>query len=265
MILSAEDVSFSYEEDRPVLRGADLALPGGGMDFLVGPNGSGKSTLLALLAGALPPRAGRVRLETRALGEIPPGERAALLGWLPQKEEEAFGFTVAETAALGLEAGRTGLALPGPGELARVEQVLALLGLEDLAGRPLNRLSGGERQRARLAAVLAPRDRPFLLLDEPTSSLDPHRAVQVLEILEDLAREGKALLVVSHDLNLAALFGRTIHLLAEGRILASGRPDQVLRREVLEEAYGPGLVLAAHPQGGGPVVLPGRTRREVRP
>ncbi len=265
MTLTAGRLAFSYGRDREVFRGVDLTLREGSMDFLVGPNGSGKSTLLALLAGALTPAEGEVFLDGRPLLSIPPPERASLLGWLPQGAGgEAFGFTVEETVALGLEAGRPGLALPGRRELERVRETLDLLDLAGLAGRPLERLSGGERQRARLAAVLAP-DRPFLLLDEPTAALDPHMAVQALEVLEPLARQGKALLVVSHDLNLASLFGERIHLLASGRILASGPPGEVLRRELLEEAYGPGLVLVSHPGSGRPALLPGRSRKEERP
>ena len=262
MELTAEGLSFAYEAEKTLFQGVDLALTPGRPAFLVGPNGAGKSTLLALLAGTLAPREGRVLLGGEPLAAFPPARRAALVGWLPQGEQEAFGFTVAEAAALGLEAGRPGLALPGPEELARVGQVLATLGLEGLAHRPLGLLSGGERQRARLAAVLAP-ERPVLLLDEPTAALDPHRAVQVLEILDDLARrQEKSLLVVTHDLNLASLFGDQVHLLAGGGLLASGPPARVFRKEILQEAYGPGLALATHPVESNPVVLPERLREE---
>ena len=261
MGLVAEGLSFSYGEDRMVFRGVDLTLREGNLDFLVGPNGSGKSTLLALLAGALRPREGEVFMKRTPLTAIPPMERAAGLGWLPQGGTETFGFNVEEAVALGLEAGRKGLALPGAEELARVEEVLDLLDLAPLAGRPMDRLSGGERQRARLAAALAP-DPPLLLLDEPTAALDPHMAVKVLQVLEPLAREGRGILVVTHDLNLASLFGDRIHLLAGGGILASGSPEEVLKKEVLTEAYGPGLALVPHPASGRPAVLPDRSREE---
>ncbi len=264
MALVAENLSFSYGGGREVFRGVNLALQKGSLDFLVGPNGAGKSTLLALLGGALAPGEGRVLLDGEPIHRMDSSARASLLGRLPQGGTEAFGFTVAESAALGLEAGRKGLALPGPKEMARVREVLDLLELGGLAGRPMNRLSGGERQRARLASVLAP-ERPYLLLDEPTAAMDPHMAVRVMEVLEPLAREGKALLVVTHDLNLASLFADRVHLLAGGRIRASGPPGSVLEQKTLEEAYGPGLVLVPHPLSGRPAVLPGRPAREVRP
>jgi iron complex transport system ATP-binding protein len=247
-----------------VVDGVDLGVAPGELTALVGPNGSGKSTLTALLAGGLGGGRGRVEVAGRPLASLPAPERAALVGWLPQETAPAFAFTVAETVAFGLERGRPGLGLAGPEERERIARVLDRLGLAELASRPLASLSGGERQRALLASVLAP-EPAILLLDEPTAALDPHQAARVMELLRPLAAAGRAVFTVTHDLNLASLFADRVHLLARGRIAASGTPAEVFRPERLVEVYGPGLLLQPHPRTGRPMVLPDRAAGKEGP
>ena len=254
--LRAAGLVFSYGGPR-VVDGVDLRVEGGCLAALVGPNGSGKTTLTALLAGGLRGGRGRVEVNGRPLESLAAGERAALVGWLPQATTPAFEFTVAEAVAFGLERGRPGLGLVGAEERATIDGVLARLGLAELASRPLAALSGGERQRALLAAVLAP-EPAILLLDEPTAALDPHQAARVMALLRPLAAAGRAILVVTHDLNLASLFADRVHLLSRGRIAAAGTPAQVFRPQRLAQVYGPGLLLQPHPGTGRPMVLPDR-------
>ena len=261
MTLGAENIAFAYGP-RTVLHQVSLAIPAGIMSCLVGPNGSGKSTLLGLLAGAKKPLTGNIRIGDKALTELAPAERAARVGWLPQGGSEFFGFTVAETVAFGLEAGRAGLALADGTDRARIDRVLADLAIDELAHRPLHALSGGERQRALLAGVLAP-DPELLLLDEPTAGLDPHHAVLVFQHLAGLAGRGRAVLAVTHDLNLASLFADRLLLLAAGRIEAQGSPAEVLREELLRRVYGAGIVIANHPAADRPMALPARQDEEA--
>ena len=257
MSLTAEDLLFRWEPGAvPAVNGVSLELGPGELVALVGPNGSGKSSLLALLAGWRRPEAGEVRLEGRPLAAFPPRERARRLAFLPQQVAPLYELTVAELVATGRYPWLGGVPSPGPGDPA-VRRALAAADLEPLADRPFGSLSGGERQRALVAATLAQEPR-WLLLDEPTASLDLHHAVAIFRVLEASARDGLGVLVVTHDLNLAALFASRVVLLRGGRLEGLGPPEEVLTAESLRRAYGPEVLVTVHPATGRPAVLPAR-------
>ncbi len=238
-----------------MLAGVDLQLHAGEVLGVLGPNGAGKSTLLGALCGELEPSEGRVTLDGRALGDWPGQERARRLAVLPQSSTLSFAFPVAEVVAMGR--------LPhASGRVRDAEIVDAALHAADaqhLRGRSYLALSGGERQRVHLARVLAQlwpgRAGQVLLLDEPTSALDPLHQHTTLQAVRDFASQGAAVLVILHDLNLAARYCDRILLLQDGRPHALGSPETVLQAEPLQAVFGLEVLIQCHPERGHPLIV----------
>jgi iron complex transport system ATP-binding protein len=260
-ILAARGVAFAYPGPVPALCGVDFELAAGELVFVIGPNGSGKSTLLRVLAGLLAPDVGEVRLEGRAIGELAPRERARRVALVPQylpalPEVQAGDFV------LGGRYARVGRWQAISADDRRSAQAaLAACDATELACRALDELSGGQRQRVLVARAIA-QEAPALLVDEPTSALDPEHQIQVLDLIARLRDEGRAAVVVTHDLNLASQYATRLVLLEEGRVAASGTCAEVLVRAVLEPVYGTRLFYGAWPEAGGaarPFVLPRRS------
>lgn len=238
----------------------DLTLQPGEVLAVVGPNGAGKSTLLGALSGELRCAAGDVLLEGRSLHRWPHLERARRLGVLPQESSLGFGFTALEVALLG----RSPHARRGAGG-ADLDAAVAALEATDarhLASRSYTTLSGGERQRVQLARVLAQLSEVpevgsrYLLLDEPTASLDLAHQHLVLEAARRFAREGGGVLAVLHDLNLAARHADRIAVLAQGKLVEVGTPAEVLRPELIASTFGLAVEVVEWPQVPGPWVIP---------
>lgn len=251
--LYGEGLSFGYG-DSQVIRGVDLSLAQGELLGIIGPNGSGKSTLLGLLCGLLAPSAGRVELLGRALASYPRVEVARRLGLVPQDAELAPGFTVHQTVLSGRFALQNGRMFENAGDLAMAQKALAETGMTDLAQRRTGELSGGERQRLALARALAAEPR-VLLLDEPTSALDLRHQLSIMTLLEKTCqRDGLAVCLVSHDLNLAGMFCHRLLLISQGQPLAQGAPEAVLTPDLLAQAYGVGVSVDREPSRGRPRV-----------
>ncbi|MCP3139011.1 heme ABC transporter ATP-binding protein [Pyxidicoccus xibeiensis] len=238
----------------------DLTLQPGEVLAVVGPNGAGKSTLLGALAGELRCAAGDVLLEGLPLHRWPPRERARRLGVLPQESSLGFGFTALEVALLGRSphAGRGG----SGADLEAATSALEATDTRHLASRPYTTLSGGERQRVQLARVLAQLSVPpgqgsrYLLLDEPTASLDLAHQHLVLEAAGRFAREGGAVLAVLHDLNLAARHAHRLAILAQGKLVEVGPPAEVLRPELIASTFGLEVQVVEWPDVPGRWVIP---------
>lgn len=223
-------------DGRPVLDGVDLALDPGEVVVLGGRNGAGKTTLLRVASALLVPESGRVLLHDRPIAEYRRRELARNLAWVPQETAVPFPFRVAEVVLMGRTPHLGLLGFETRGDLAAARGALERLGIAELADRPILELSGGERQLVLVARALA-QDAPILLLDEPTAHLDLARRLQILELVRELAQEGRSVLVVSHDLGLTARYGNRVALLADGRILAAGPPATTLTPERLRATF----------------------------
>ena len=237
----------------------DLDVQEGEVLAVLGPNGAGKSTLLKLLAGLLAPQEGSVRVEGRELGALAPRERARCLAVVPQSLSALPEVTVEAFVGYGRYAHRGLFGGPRAEDRAAVARALEAADVTQLAARPLAELSGGQRQRALIARALAQEART-LLVDEPTNALDPEHQLRVFDLLADLAAEGHAIVVVTHELNLASQFSDRALLLHGGERVALGAIEDVLRPEVLEPVYGADLCFGTLPSARAgaerPFVLP---------
>lgn len=235
MKIVVRDVTFVYNR-YAVLRGVSLGVAAGEIVSIIGPNGSGKSTLLRCLARVLQPQQGVVFLNGREIPAIEARQWARQVGYLPQAGGTAFPITVLEAVLMGRKPHiRWGVMAR---DLEAVERAMRYTGVEEMARRPLGELSGGERQKVLLARALA-QEPEVLLLDEPTTSLDILHQLEILELLRQLAVEqGKAVVMVMHELNLAARFSDKLILLKEGSIFATGRPEEVLSAANIKAVYG---------------------------
>ncbi|OZV83064.1 heme ABC transporter ATP-binding protein [Micromonospora echinospora] len=244
---------------RAVLSGVDVDIRAGELLALVGPNGAGKSTLLGAICGDLPVSAGTIEFDGVPLSGWAPIDLARRRAMLPQRSTLSFPFTVAEVVAMG-RAPWTGTPYGAQDDEA-IAEAMRLTGVESFPGRVFSALSGGEQARVALARVLAQRT-PMLLLDEPTAALDLHHQELVLTLARDRARSGDTVVVVLHDLGLAAAYADRIALLAGGRLVADGPPAEVLVPESLSTVYRHEIEVLPHPRTGTPLVLPKRPAAE---
>ena len=255
--LSVESVTYQYAASEWRLFPSSFSVLKGEILGIIGSNGSGKSTLLKLAARILSPRAGTVLLDGRDLTGMDRREIARHLAYLPQDAESHLDYTVEEVVAMGRFAHARGMGFLGPDDIDVVTRCLFQTETEAFRERSLSRLSGGERQRVFLASVIA-QEPKVLLLDEPTGALDIHHQVRFFNLLTELVAGGMAVVVVTHDLNMASLYGDRLLLLKQGTIVYQGVPVEILNKEILQETYGSGMEIMRHPTAGYPMVLPTR-------
>ncbi|WP_392891897.1 heme ABC transporter ATP-binding protein [Streptomyces sp. LN699] len=238
---------------REVLAGIDLSARAGEVLALVGPNGAGKSTLLAALCADLPAASGTVRIDGRPVGDWSAPDLALRRSALPQSAALSFPFPVEDVVRMG-RAPWAGTPLEQDDEEA-VARAMAATEVTEFADRPFSALSGGERARVALARVLAQRA-PLLLLDEPTAALDLRHQELVLRICRERAAAGDAVVVVLHDLGLAAAYADRVAVLHDGRIAVDGPPSEVFEGGLLSRVYRQPVEVLPHPRGGAPLVVP---------
>lgn len=253
-LVLVKEVLYAYPSGWK-LSDASFWVTPGSIVSIIGPNGSGKSTLLKLAAGIYRPVRGKVELLGRDITRMNRKEIARILGYLPQHTEGHSDYSVEEVVATGRFPHTSGVRFLNRQDFQIIRESLKKTQIEKLRYRRISSLSGGERQRVLLASVIA-QDPKVLLLDEPTRGLDIHHQLRFFSVLSTLAAKGLAVVVVTHDLNLASLFSNWILLLTKGQIARQGSAEEILTQKTLEKTYGEGLEVRAHPVTGRPIILP---------
>lgn len=243
--------------DRVVIEGVDVSIPEGSFTVIVGPNACGKSTLLKALARLIPVSSGQVTLDGKAIHELPSKELARRLGLLPQSSLAPDGITVQDLVSRGRFPHQSLLSRWSREDERVVAEAMAATGVTDLRGRLLDELSGGQRQRVWVSMVLA-QETPMLLLDEPTTFLDIAHQVELLDLIERLRGEGKTVVAVLHEINLAARYASHLIAMRDGRIVAEGSPSEVVTEELVGRVFDLPCRVILDPDTGTPVVLPRR-------
>ncbi len=258
-MITARDLVVAYPgAPEPALRGIALQAPRGRLTAIVGPNGSGKSTFIRALLRRAPVTAGTLAVDDAPVATLSADALARRVAVVVQREEPAFPLPVRDYLALGRFPHRRGWALAA-GDPAIVADAARRADVVALLDRRTDELSGGEWQRVRVARALV-QGGDAIVLDEPTAFLDVAHEMAVFELLGSLAREGKAVVLVSHQLNLVARFAHHLVLLHQGRVAADGPPETVMRGDVLERVYDWPLVVSRDHAIGAPVLVPLRRR-----
>lgn len=238
------------------LGGVSFTAAAGTFTAVVGPNGSGKSTLVRALLGRVTLEAGRILVDGRDAAHLSPRERARRVAVVVQREEPAFPMKAREYVALGRSPHTSAWGDLGDARATRaIDEAVAMAGVGPLLDRHTDELSGGEWQRLRLARAIA-QEADAIVLDEPTTFLDIAHEMAAFELLSDLARQGRTVLAVSHQLNLVARFAQRVVLLHRGLVAADGSPAEVMRASVLEAVYEWPLVVSKDPAVGAPTLVP---------
>ena len=251
----AKNLSHAYRQTI-VLKEISLQIPAGDFFIILGPNGSGKTTLLKLFGGLLKAAAGRIELFGLPLHKTPRRLLARKIAYVPQMVPPEFPFTVSQVVSMGRAPHLGLLGLEKQSDQDITEQAMAFTQIGHLAGRRVNQLSGGECQRVYIARAIC-QQTELMLLDEPTASLDLAHQIRIMDLMAGLRKEKKITVVmVSHDINLAAVYGSRLLLIKDGEVVAQGPPAAVLTRESLETTYGCRLRVDVSPLGDYPRVTP---------
>lgn len=255
-IIEADNITFAYRAGKQVLNGINFKLSRGNVAAIAGPNGVGKSTILKILCGYLPPLSGKVLLEGKDIQSYSSLERSKLVAAVPQNIYAPIPFTVEQVVKMGRLARLSRFSRLNHEDKEVIARTMHNLNIESFAGRAIGELSGGERQRVMIATALA-QDPDLLLLDEPTSHLDIGNSARVIKALINWQREkGSSILIVTHDVQMAARVCERVILLKNGSILGDGNPHEVLTPKSLFKAYGHGVSSFISPIDGLPVILP---------
>jgi iron complex transport system ATP-binding protein len=258
--LEARDLSLAYDR-RTVVAGLSLRVPAGQVTAVVGANACGKSTLLRGLARVLEPQSGMVLLDGADIHSRPTREVATLLGLLPQSPVAPEGISVADLVGRGRYPHQGWFRRWTTEDEQAVADALAATDTADLADRSVDELSGGQRQRVWIAMALA-QQTDLLLLDEPTTFLDLAHQVEVLDLLSDLnASRGTTVVLVLHELNLAARYADHLVAMREGRVVAAGPPGKVVTEQLVRDVFAMDCQVVPDPVAGTPMVVPIGRRR----
>lgn len=247
--VTAEGLRYSYRRSgtKDILSDVSFDVRAGECFVILGPNGSGKSTLMKLLAGIEIPGSGTVSLDGKHLKNYSRQNRARHTAFVPQLPPAEFSMTVRDLVMSGRAPHQGILGLEQSDDVAFVDEAMAFTGISEFSDRDVQSLSGGERQRVFIAAAIA-QEPALMLLDEPTSALDPAHQIRVMDLMDRLKREkGMTIVMVLHDINLAAMYADTVLVLKQGRIFSKGTPSKALTRETLEAVYECPFLFDLHP------------------
>ncbi len=254
-MLEIRSISAAYREHL-VLQNISFDIHPGEILALIGPNGAGKTTLLRTVSGWLKQKSGSVIVNGQDMAGFSPAKRASYLSVVPQANNLPSDFTVWNTVLLGRTPYLGWLGQTRPEDEERVQWAMQRAHILDIAQRTISELSGGEQQLVLLARALA-QSTPILLLDEPTTHLDLQHQTILLNLIKELSRERDlSVLMVLHDLNLAAVYADRVALLIQGRVHAIGAPGEVLTSDNLNLAYQVPVHIIPHPDYGTPLILP---------
>jgi iron complex transport system ATP-binding protein len=254
-VLRAENLALGYD-GATVVTDLTFDVPTGSVTSIIGPNGCGKSTLLRGLGRLIAPRAGRVLLDGKPIGTLPTRQVARRVSILPQSPLAPPGLTVADLVSRGRHPRQRWYEQFSVLDEATLRHVLNSTGMLDLAGARLEELSGGQRQRAWISMTLA-QETDIMLLDEPTTYLDLAHQVELLELIVRMNREhNRTVLMVLHDISLAARYSDHLVAMKNGAIVTQGTPEQVVRPDVLRDVFGLAAQVVTEPTAGRPHVIP---------
>jgi iron complex transport system ATP-binding protein len=251
--INVNNLSHSFGEHL-VLKNISFQVSQGDFIIIIGPNGSGKTTLMKVISGILKPQKGDLKILNRPIDQYHRKVLAQTIAFVPQMTFVDFPFTVTEIVLMGRSPYLGMLGLEQENDLEIANQAIAFTGLENLAHRKLEQLSGGEQQRVFIARAIC-QEPDIILLDEPTASLDLAYQVRIMDLMEKLKTEKAITIVmVSHDVNLAAMYADHLILLHNGQVIRQGPPHEVLTYKTLEKAYGCTLLVDESPLGKFPRV-----------
>ena len=253
--LRVDNIGYRYGATA-VLRNVSLTVSPGEFFVIAGPNGSGKTTLIKILAGILRALSGTVSILETPLQAFGKKAFARVVAYVPQVVDDDFPFTVLQTALMGRTPHLGLLGIESGPDYETARDALKITGVEHLAHRKIDQLSGGERQRVHIARAIC-QEPQVLLLDEPTAALDPAHQIRIMDLMDTLrTSRNMAVVMVSHDLNIAAMYADRILMLKEGAVVHRGTPGEVLVPEILEKTYGCRMMVDENPAGPFPRVLP---------
>jgi iron complex transport system ATP-binding protein len=254
-ILDTENISLIFR-DKLVLENISFSVTAGEFFVIIGPNGAGKTSLLKVLAGLQKTQHGSVTIKNRNITKYRRRNLSQIMAIVPQHIEVGFPFTVADTVIMGRTPHLGILGMEGKEDYLRAREAMEFTEVAHLAERKLYQLSGGELQRVIIARAICQQPE-IILLDEPTTALDPAHQLKIMDLMEKFRREkGTTIIMVSHDLNLASMYGDRLLLLKEGRVVETGAPKSVLNKELLEESYGCRMMVDESPLGQAARVTP---------
>lgn len=242
-----------------ILRNVSFDIPQGAFLSIVGPNGSGKTTMLRCVMGVIAGWTGEIQAGGRPIGSYRRRHLARLVSYVPQSDEMTFPYTGRELIMMGRYPHLSPFTQLSRVDIEVVERTLETTGTSSLADRDMRTLSGGERQKILIAGALA-QEAGTMLLDEPTTFLDPRHTDEILSILTDLNRSGVTIVMVTHDINHAVHYADSVTALVDGSVAFSGSPENLMNNEVLKSVYGKEFILVKHPESGKMMVLPGEGR-----
>ncbi|MDH5762815.1 MAG: ABC transporter ATP-binding protein [Nitrospinota bacterium] len=257
-LITTQGLTFAYTEE-PVLRDVSLNIQAGEFTGVIGPNGSGKSTLLKLIGGILPVSPNTVFFKNHELGHYKKRDLAISIAWIPQEKQMAFSFKVIDIVLMGRHPYLSPLSFEGKNDYQIAADAMRQTQVLQFAQRNFNEISGGEKQRVMIASAIS-QNPEVMLLDEPTSALDIKYQMEILNILKQLnEQENKTIVLAMHDLHLASKFCKRLILLKEGSVFCEGSPEEVLKKEILEEVYEVKVKIFQDDADGSLLVVPGHS------